>query len=126
MQSLTIQQLFGANATQDSQFLYIQKSDLPKLIPSINNRADSLLTALLLQVWDEFEGLLVDELGELIVDEMGVSLGYDQQELYEKLNLRFWRQQFVGGKILKTFVADIFIKPAISYNTATNPDQVVY
>jgi hypothetical protein len=61
MISNTLQQLFGTNAMQDNQSLVIRKSDLPLLTPSLNNTASSLLVAILLQAWNEFEGVLVDE-----------------------------------------------------------------
>lgn len=45
---------FGVNAKQDANYLYIQKSDLILLIPRVNNTAESLFIALLLQV-EQFE-----------------------------------------------------------------------
>jgi hypothetical protein len=117
MISNTLTQLFGANATQDNQSLVIRKSDLPGLTPSSNNTAESLLVAILLQTWNEFEGLLVDETGVAVVDETGEALGYDHKELYEKLNLWFWKRQFTGGRVLDTFVIDCFIKPPPLYDT---------
>jgi hypothetical protein len=115
MISNTLQQLFGTNAMQDNQSLVIRKSDLPLLTPSLNNTASSLLVAILLQAWNEFEGLLVDESGETVVDETGDALGYDQRGLYEKLHLWFWKRQFTGGKVLDTFVIDCFITPPPNY-----------
>lgn len=120
MISNTLQQLFGANAVQDSQSLTIHKSDLPRLTPLINNTAESLLVALLLQAWNEFEGLLVDETGQAVVDETGNALGYDQRELYEKLHLFFWKRQFVEGKILDTFVVNVFVAPPPDYSISLN------
>lgn len=38
---------FGNNASQDENYLYINKNDLAGLIPSINNTAESLLVALI-------------------------------------------------------------------------------
>lgn len=111
MQNLNLQQLFGSNVTQDNQSLVIRKSDLLKLTPSANNTAESLLVAILLQAWREFEGLLVDETGGAVVDETGEAIGYDQRELYEKLNVWFWKRQFVRGKVLDSFVIDVFVKP---------------
>ena len=117
MISNTLQQLFGSNASQDSQSLTIHKSDLPKLTPLANNTAESLLVAILLQAWSEFDGLLVDEIGQAVVDETAEAIGYDQRELYEKVNVWFWKRQFVGGSVLDTFVIDSFIKPPTAIGT---------
>ena len=124
MISNTLQQLFGANAAQDAATLVIRKFDLPGLTPSSNNTAESLLVALLLQASEEFEGLLVDETGEAVTDETGEAIAYDQRELYEKLNVWFWKRQFTGGRVLDTFVIDAFIKPPSSYGTVLSANQL--
>lgn len=124
MQNLTLQQLFGTNAAQDSQSLVIRKGDLPGLTASANNTAESLLVAILLQAWREFEGLLVDDQGETLVDETGDAIAYNQRELYEKLHLWFWKRQFTGDRVLDTFVIDSFIKPPPSYGMALNSNQL--
>lgn len=124
MQSLTLQQLFGTNAVQDNQSLVIRKSDLPGLTPSANNTAESLLVAILLQAWYEFEGLLVDETGAAVVDEAGEAIAYDQRELYEKLNVWFWKRQFTGGRVLDSFVIDTFVAPPPSFGTALSANKL--
>ncbi|MCC5619254.1 hypothetical protein LC605_30120 [Nostoc sp. CHAB 5836] len=48
----TLQQVFGANATQTATTITITKADLPGLTPSSTNRAESLLTAILLKAQD--------------------------------------------------------------------------
>lgn len=45
----TLQQILGADATQDANTITIQKADLPGLTASANNRAESLLVAMLLK-----------------------------------------------------------------------------
>jgi hypothetical protein len=45
----TLTQVFGAGATQDATTITILKADLPGLTASANNRAESLLTAILLK-----------------------------------------------------------------------------
>lgn len=50
---------FGLGFKQDSNFVYIQKSDLPQLTVSQNNRAESLFVALLLKI-------MTDESNQLI------------------------------------------------------------
>jgi hypothetical protein len=124
MQNLTLQQLFGSGAVQDNTALIIDKSDLPNLTSQANNTAESLLVALVLQAWNEFEGLLVDEMGEAVVDEMGGAIAYDQRELYEKLNVWFWKRQFVGGRVLDTFVIDAFVKPPPAPGTTLSASQL--
>jgi hypothetical protein len=49
MSEPTLQQIFGANATQDATTITITKADLPGLTASSTNRAESLLTAILLK-----------------------------------------------------------------------------
>ncbi|MEH2415410.1 hypothetical protein [Nostoc sp.] len=45
----TLQEIFGASATQTSTTLTILKSDLTRLTPSATNTAESLLTGILLK-----------------------------------------------------------------------------
>lgn len=45
----TLQQVFGASATQTATTVTINKADLPTLTPSANNTAESLLIAILLE-----------------------------------------------------------------------------
>jgi hypothetical protein len=45
----TLQQVFGANATQDTTTLTISKADLTGLTASANNSAESLFVAILLK-----------------------------------------------------------------------------
>lgn len=124
MQNLTLQQLFGSGVAQDSQFLYIRKIDLSKLTPSTNNTAESLLVAILLQAWSEFKGFLVDETNEAIVDEIGETINYAQRELYEKLNIWFWKRQFGQDKIVSTFIIDVFITPPSTFSTPLTASQL--
>lgn len=109
MIDLTLQQLFGANAKQDSHLLIIQKSDLLKLTPLVDNRSEQLLVAILIQAFKHFEGFVTDELGEPIIDPHNRLLTYDSNQLYEKLNIRYWKRQFVKGYILDTFVVEAFM-----------------
>jgi hypothetical protein len=45
----TLTDIFGAGATQDENTITIQKSSLPRLTPSANNTAESLLTGIVLK-----------------------------------------------------------------------------
>lgn len=126
MQNLTLQQLFGENATQNEEWLIINKADLKMLAASENNRAEQLFVALILQVWGEFEGLITDEIGKTLVDETGEALGYDQSGLYEKLNVWFWKRQFTKERRLDTFVIDIFLSSSSMHNMPLAANQSVY
>lgn len=90
---LTLQELFGASATQSANVLTIQKADLPYLVASANNRAEQLLVALILNAQSAFEGVLVDETGDTITDEKGESISYDNSESYDFV-VKYWRQIF--------------------------------
>ncbi|MGV0103040.1 PASTA domain-containing protein [Nostoc sp. DSM 114160] len=48
MAELTLVEVFGTGATQDSSSITIQKAALPRLTASANNSAESLLTGILL------------------------------------------------------------------------------
>ena len=45
----TLADIFGSNATQTATTITITKADLPRLSPSVNNTAESLLTGILLK-----------------------------------------------------------------------------
>ncbi|OCQ98965.1 hypothetical protein BCD64_23285 [Nostoc sp. MBR 210] len=51
-----IQIYFGMNFAQDEAYLYLKKSDLTGLTPSINNKAESLLAAIFKRIFE-----LIDE-----------------------------------------------------------------
>lgn len=68
---------FGINATQDSNYLYIKKSDLTGLTPSLNNKPESLLVAILLKVLSNFP----------VVDENGIE--------FDNLNLFRWQNMII-------------------------------
>jgi hypothetical protein len=51
MADYTIQELFGSGATQNSTSITIQKADLTSLTPSVSNTAESILVALLVDIW---------------------------------------------------------------------------
>ncbi|MBD2360045.1 hypothetical protein H6G36_02325 [Anabaena minutissima FACHB-250] len=81
----TLEQLFGVNAAQDSQALVIQKSDLPSLTPNINNSAESLLIAIILQALENFQGEITTPEGEKIVDPNNNPITYNNSVLYATL-----------------------------------------
>jgi len=62
---------FGNNATQDSNYLYIKKSDLIGLSLSVNNTAESLLIALinrLIGITDEYTDVILVNLFDTYIN----------------------------------------------------------
>jgi hypothetical protein len=92
MQALTLQELFGTSASQTATELVIKKSDLVAigLTVTANNRAEQLAVAVLLKALSAFQGYLTDESGNIICDETGNIIGYDNRELYEFLEIFRW------------------------------------
>lgn len=114
MIDLTMQQLFGKNATQTTTNLIIQKADLSRLSAAVDNRAEQLLVALLLQAHQHFEGVLTDERGKEIIDEQDRVVTHDNRDLYEELSIELWQRQFIKKNklayIVDSFVISYFIK----------------
>jgi hypothetical protein len=52
MSEPTLQDIFGSGATQDANQIIILKVDLPRLTPQAVNKAESLLTGILLKARD--------------------------------------------------------------------------
>ncbi|AFY34877.1 hypothetical protein [Calothrix sp. PCC 7507] len=85
--SLSVQQLFGEGATQTLTTLTITKSSLPKLNPTSNNSAESLLVGILLKVLENFEGEITDESGHSITNELDISITYGNDDNAELMNV---------------------------------------
>lgn len=126
MQNLTLQQLFGQNATQTAETLTIQKADLQGLTAVANNRGEQLWIALLLQAHQHFEGVLTDEFDRVITDEHGKAISYDNRELYQKINIYFWKRQFANSYQLDTFIVDVFVLPPTEPQTPLTADSLNY
>lgn len=126
MQNLTLQQIFGENATQDATALVIQKADLSGLSATTNNRGEQLLVALLLQSHQHFEGVLTDEQGRAITDEQGRAIVYNNRNLYQKLNFYFWKRQFNNQYQIDTFIVDIFVTPPTEPQTPLAANSLNY
>ncbi len=107
MTNLTLQQLFGVNATQDSQTLLIKKSDL-LLTPQINNTAGSLLIAILLKALENFQGLIEDENGQPIADENNRPIEFDNTEAFEFLKVFRWDTTFADRSSIP-FIRDTIV-----------------
>ena len=128
MSRLTFTQCFGTGATQDSQFLIIQKSDLPGLIADSNNRAEQLLAAILFKIHEYFEGVLTDPQGQAVVDSTGVIITYDNSGFYELLKLFRWDRQFINRNqqpyVQDTIVCQFFLDASDKVNAITlNPQD---
>lgn len=100
---LSLSEIFGDGATQDASTLIIQKADLPKLSTNQDNRAEQLLVALILKAIPIFQGELVDENDDYIVDSDFNKINYDNSELY-KLVVNHWRVRVQDRKIINQFV----------------------
>jgi hypothetical protein len=106
MERLTLQQTFGVNVSQDASNLYINKLDFPKLANNFENRGESLLVAILLNLHSNFEGNVLDENNSAVTDELNRPITFSNLNLYELLNAFYWKRQFVKGKIIDTFVVE--------------------
>lgn len=105
---LTLKQIFGDNCFQDSLILIIQKSDYLLLTPTANNTAESLLVALLLKAFDNFQGSLTDLQGNKITDNQGRTINYNNSALYENLQIERL-DSFIKMSNNNYFVTDQFV-----------------
>lgn len=87
---LTLQQLFGVNAIQDSQTLTINKSDLPLLTPLSNNTAESLLAVILLKSLENYEGFITTEIDDFITDEVDNPITFNNGDIFTTLYVFNW------------------------------------
>lgn len=130
MLNLSFEQIFGRRSYQDSRYLTICKLDLPNLNPEINNRAEQLLIALILQIHQQFEGELTDPNGEAVIDAQGKVITYSNVQLYEKVIMRFWKQQSykTRGRYydLIVLLLEFFAKPSFDVPVKLNPNSLDY
>lgn len=92
---LSLQQLFGARAYQDSDRLVINKGDLSNLFTTSTSTAESLLIAIVMNALLQFEGVIEDENNQPITDENNIPLTYSNGNIYELLNIFYWKRQFI-------------------------------
>ena len=102
---LSIKQIFGDNCTSDANYLIIQKQDL-RLSPNTNNSAEQLLAAVVDKYIENFEGKVTTPSGELLTDENGRVISYDNSELYRSSGF-LWERQVSGGKYRYLFVVEM-------------------
>lgn len=109
---LTLLQLFGANAYQDSDRLIINKGDLFNLSASATNTAESLLIAIVINATRQFEGVIEDENNQPITDQSNLAITFNNSSLYELLTIFYWKRQFIVYQqqptILDTFVVESY------------------
>lgn len=116
MQALTLQELFGASASQTATELVIKKSDLVAvgLTATANNRAEQLVVAILLQALSTFQAYLIDENGNILADENNASIGYDNRQLYEFLEMFRWdaypKEQNGNVYLTETIVLESYVQ----------------
>lgn len=88
---LSLAQLFGEGAIQDSNVLIIQKASLLRLTPLINNTAESILAAILITGLLNFKGVISNSNNQSINDENGQPLTFDNSEFFELIKMLEWK-----------------------------------
>jgi hypothetical protein len=130
MNDIKLEQAFGAGATQDITKITIQKNSLPKLTPDVNNTAQQMVVALLLQLHQHFEGILVDENGFFITDEVNNFIVYDNSSFYKKLSCNFQKRLYfeVKGRnyVLYSFIINIFIPSTTTFKSILKLNDLAY
>ncbi len=110
--NLSVQQLFGARAYQDSDHLVINKGDLFNLSASASNTAESLLVAIVMKACRQFEGVIEDENNQAITNENSNPITFSNLDIYALLAIFYWERQFIffqsQPKILDTFVIESY------------------
>lgn len=91
LQHLSLAQLFGDGAYQDTDVIVIEKASLLKLLPSVSNRAESLLVAILITALANFKGVITDENNQAITTETGETITFDNSEAFELIKMIEWQ-----------------------------------
>jgi len=104
---LTLQNVFGTNATQNATTVSFLKSDLLGLTVVANNDASSLLAAIVNTAHQNYEGNLTDQNGNSITDQNGNSITYDNRYYYTGTWLIFWGYLLPSGKLNSVFLASV-------------------
>lgn len=120
--------LFGEGFYQDSEVFRINKSSLPLLIPSENNTAQSLLTAIVLSAINAFLEYLTTDDGELLTNDELEPLQNDVLGAYEYLNVSLWRvflQRKYGVPVITHSVLfEVYASPLIPYEQPLKPSDL--
>ena len=91
MQLLSLTQLFGEGAFQDTNILIIQKASLLKLTTTANNTAESLLVAILITALPNFKENITDKNNQIITDEKNQAITFDNSEAFELIKMIEWQ-----------------------------------
>lgn len=105
---MELTEIFGAGAMQTSTHLIIPKNTLLGLTPSLNNRAEALLIAILLTARTPFEGVLCDENLNSIISESGENIVYQNSEIYLEINVNYWRKSFNSPYVIEQFLLHVY------------------
>lgn len=110
---LSLAQLFGKGAIQNSNVLIIQKASLLRLTPLINNTAESILTAILITGLLNFQGIITNENNQPLMDENNQTIKFDNSDAFELLKIIDWKpfpiirneQKFLSNQIIVSIYA---------------------
>ena len=110
MSQLTVQQVFGDNAYQDADFLVCNKNDFFKLTKRETNKAESLLVAILLKAFNNYQGQLTDPNDNLVTDSSNAIVDY--KHTAEFTHLRYWKRQYFKRDnqpyLVDTFILEVY------------------
>ncbi|BAT56383.1 hypothetical protein NOS3756_53880 [Nostoc sp. NIES-3756] len=112
---LSLNQIFGFNAIQNGQFLILNKADFISLTANSSNTAESLLTAILLNTLENFQGYCTDENGNAITDEQNRKIDYDNSNLYPSLTIETWKPYTINRKGMRYRINGLIIKQYSEY-----------
>ncbi len=118
MPSTLLSNLLGLGVIETENEITILKSDLA--LVGLEENPDTLdcqLAAILKNAWLFYQGSLLDSDGLLLVDSDGVSLGYDDNALYNDVNI-FFRLRYESDGLVKWHFTSSIINPTVVSNTA--------
>ncbi|MEH2454492.1 hypothetical protein [Nostoc sp.] len=101
--NLTLAQIFGQEASQTLTTVTIQKSALQGLVSSADNHAEAILAAIMKTGLQQFQGWLTDPDGNPVLSPDNLTVDYDNSALYDVINIKEWRTQFIDKKIRHNF-----------------------
>lgn len=104
---LSLKQLFGDNAYQDIDRLVINKGDLFNLFGSSTNTAESLLLAIVLKAYINYEGYLTNSNNIKIVDANKTTVDYRINN-YVLTDLFYWKRQYIIQPTYRK-IEDVFV-----------------
>lgn len=107
MLTLSLQQMFGANVYQDSNSLVIKKSDFSNLVASGDNKAESLLIAILLKVFNSSEIYLTDTNDKRLNDAANNFIS-NKYKISDFTSFTYWKRYYFKQNN-QNYLADTFI-----------------